>query len=79
MANLTITIPDDLARQAESMGLLSEDALVSLIRNAVQHGRTDELFAAADRLAALDLPPLTADEVQTEIAEARADYRARRP
>jgi hypothetical protein len=79
MANLTITIPDDLARQAESMGLLREETLVSLIRNAVQRGRTDDLFAAADRLAALDVPPLTADEVQTEIAAARADYRARRP
>jgi hypothetical protein len=76
---LTITIPDDLARQAESMGLLREEVLVALLRKTVQRGQIDALFTAADALAALDLCPLTTEEVQTEIAEARADQRASRP
>jgi hypothetical protein len=35
----------------------------------------DQLFAAADRLAAQDLPPLTEVEVETEIQAARSPRR----
>jgi hypothetical protein len=37
--------------------------------------RVDQLFAAADRLAAQDLPPLTEVEVETEIQAARSPRR----
>jgi hypothetical protein len=80
MATLTITVPDRLAKQAEELGLLNEEALVSLLEEALmRRRRIDELFDASDRLAALDLPPMSAEEVQAEIAEARASRRAGRP
>jgi hypothetical protein len=72
MATLKITIPDHLAEQAESMGLLRDEVIVSLLSEAVRRGKVDDLFLAVDRLAELDLPLMTADEIQTEIAEARA-------
>jgi hypothetical protein len=37
--------------------------------------RVDQLFAAADRLVAQDLPPLTEVEVETEIQAARSPRR----
>jgi hypothetical protein len=78
MATIKITIPDLLAEQAESMGLLRDDVIVSLLADAVRRGNVSKLFVAADRLAGLDLPPLNSDEVQGEIAEARAGRRAGR-
>lgn len=79
MATVTISIPDQLADQAKSMGLLDTGALASLLRNAIRDKQIADMFDAADRLAALDLPVLTVDEVQAEISAARAERRARRP
>jgi hypothetical protein len=38
--------------------------------------RIEALFDAADRLAALDLPPLSESEIEAEIQAARAERRA---
>jgi hypothetical protein len=78
MATIKITIPDLLAEQAESMGLLRDEVIVSLLTDAVRLAKVNDLFVAADRLADLDLPAMSADEVQAEIAAARADRRAGR-
>ncbi|MEW5989405.1 MAG: hypothetical protein AB1791_22485 [Chloroflexota bacterium] len=73
---LTLTLPDDLARQARAAGLLTPEVIVNLIEGEVQRRqRVSALFAAADRLAALDIPPLTEAEIDAEIEAAR---RARR-
>jgi hypothetical protein len=73
---LTLTLPDALASEAEAAGLLNAKAIETLLLAEVRRRRSDALFDAADRLAALDLPPLTSDEVQTEIEMARAARRA---
>lgn len=79
MATVTITIPDQLADQAKSMGLLDSGALSSLLRDAVRDKQIAELFDASDKLAALDLPVMTSEEVEAEISAVRAERRARRP
>jgi len=73
---LRLTLPDSLAREAEAKGLLTPQALESLLRAELQRGRVNQLFQAADRLATL--PPLTEAEVEAEIQAARAERRAAR-
>jgi hypothetical protein len=73
---VTLTLPDSLAREAEASGLLTPQGLEALLREEVQRRRVTQLFEAADRLAAL--PPLTEAEVEAEIQAARAERRAAR-
>jgi hypothetical protein len=74
---LTLALPEQLAREAEANGLLKPEALERLLRDELRRRRVGELFAAADRLAALPEPPLTEAEVLAEIQAARAERRAR--
>ncbi len=75
---LTLTLPDTLAREAEARGLLTAEALAALIRAEVQRRRVAQLFAAVDHLAALPTPPLTEAEVEAEIQAVRSERRAAR-
>jgi hypothetical protein len=75
---LTLTLPASLVREAEAQGLLTSDMLEVLLRAEVQRRRVMDLFAAADRLVALPLAPLTEAEVEAEIHAARVERRAAR-
>lgn len=76
MTNITVRLPDELARQAQSAGLLRDEAIAALLRDAMQKRQVDQLFDTMDKLAALE-PKLTEEEIDAEIAIARAE-RARR-
>ena len=75
LVELKLTLPDALARDAEAAGLLSPESIERLLREEVRRRRVDQLFDAADRLAALDLPALTGAEVEAEIRAVRAKRR----
>ena len=66
-----IKLPDQLRKQAEAAGLLSPKAIERLLREELRRQRVAGLFAAADCLASLDLPPLTDEEIEQEIRKAR--------
>lgn len=66
-------LPDNLAREAN--GLLTPEAIESLLRAEIRRRRVDKLFDAANRLAALDTP-LTESEVEAEIAAVRQARRS---
>jgi hypothetical protein len=72
---LTLTLPDSLVQEAEANGLLTSQVLESLLRTELQRRRQVQLFEAADRLAALPLPPITEAEVVAEIQAARTERR----
>ena len=72
---LTLTLPDTLAREAQARGLLTSRGVEALLRAELQHRRVEQLFAAADQLAALPLAPLTEAEIEAEIQAARAQKR----
>lgn len=76
MTNITVSLPDELAQQAQSAGLLRPEAIERLLRDAMKKRQTDQLFITMDHLVALE-PALTEAEIDAEIAAARAD-RARR-
>jgi hypothetical protein len=73
---IKLSLPDNLAREAEARGLLTPKALQQMIDAEVERQRkVDRLFTTMDDLAAVDLPPLSAEELNTEIKAARAERR----
>lgn len=72
---LKLTLPDGLAREAEASGLLTPEAIEALLREEIRRRRVNQLFEVADRLANLDVPPLTESEVEAEIEAARHSRR----
>lgn len=75
MTTLKLTLPERLAREADAAGLLKPNAIKRLLRAEIRRRRVEKLFRAADRLAAVDVPPLTSAEIETEIQEVRAKRR----
>lgn len=76
MTNVTLSLPDDLAQQAKSAGLLRPEVIEALLREAMRKRQVDELFTTMGKLASLK-PQLTEAEIDAEVAAARAE-RARR-
>ncbi len=76
MTEITVSLPDDLAQAARSAGLLRDEAIAALLREAMQKRQVDRLFDTIGKLAELE-PALTEAEIDAEIAATRAD-RARR-
>jgi hypothetical protein len=74
--DVRLTLSDQEAREAKASGLLSPGSLEALLRSELKRRRVDRLFTAADRLASLSLPPLTEEEVESEIQAVRAQRRA---
>ena len=72
---IKLNLPDNLAREAETNGLLRPEAIESLLWEELRRRRVNNLFAAADRLAALD-SPLTETELEAEIAAVRQARRS---
>lgn len=72
MTNVTVSLPDDLAQQAQAAGLLRPAALETLLREAIKRRDIAELFASIDKLNALE-PVLTEEQIDAEIEAARAE------
>ena len=72
MSEILLTLPDNLAREAEANGLLKPEFIASLLRTEIRRRRVNKLFAAADRLADLDEPITDA-----EIAASRRERRSK--
>ena len=75
MSEVVLNLSDSLAKEAEANGLLRPEFIESLLRAEIRRRRVNKLFAAADRLADLELPPLTEAEVEAEIIKARQSRR----
>ncbi len=73
---VTLNLPDALAKEAARMGLLESDALQALLRAAVRERRIQRMFAAMDLLQDAKLPPLTMEEIQAEVERVREQQRA---
>lgn len=71
---LKLVLPDSLAREAEVSGLLTPESIEALLRAEIRRRRVNKLFAASDRLAALETP-LTEEEIEAEITAVRQSRR----
>ena len=77
MTTVQITLPDQLAQDAQRAGLLSSAKLEQWLREQLRTQHADELFAAMDRMAAVEEPAvMSPEEVAKEIAAMRAERRA---
>ena len=77
MTTVQITLPDQLAQEAQQAGLLSPELLEKWLREQLRTQRMDQLFSAMNRMNAVDDPAIMSPEaVATEIATMRAERRA---
>ena len=75
---LKLSLPDQLANQAQAAGLLTPEAIEQMLKRELKRRAGEQLLESAAKLAAVDLPPLTESEIQAEIDAARSERRARR-
>jgi hypothetical protein len=82
MTELTVTLPDELARKAQEAGLLNSAGVERALRETLKREAGRKLLEIADRLQAANIPPMTEEELNSEIKSVREEMRnerARRP
>ena len=78
MTTIQLTLPDQLAQEAERAGLLSPESLEEWLRKKLKAKAAEQLFAAMDRMAAVNDPSyMSPEEVAEEIKAMRAERRAK--
>ena len=78
MTTVQITLPDQLAQDAQLAGLLSPIKLERWLRDELKAQRANSLFEAMDRMAAVDEPAvMSPQEMAEEIANMRAERRTK--
>ena len=75
---LTLHLPDELARKAQAAGLLNSEAIERLLRAQLRKQASQELRVILDKVRTSGIPPMSEDEVQAEIDAYRAERRAER-
>jgi len=75
MTTLQITLPDALAQEAASAGLLVPEKLERILRDRRRAERIERMKAARARLAAEPLAPMTPEEISDEIRAYRTEQR----
>lgn len=78
MTELTVTLPDELARKAEAAGILNAEGIERAIRDALKREAGRKLVEVAKSMQAADLAPMSEEEVKAEIDAVRAARRAKR-
>lgn len=72
---VTLDLPDRLAREAEDAGLLAPSALRDLLEEAMRQRAAQVLLDAASRVSDSGLEPLSMAEIQAEVAAVRRERR----
>jgi hypothetical protein len=77
MTTIHITLPDQLAKEAEEAGLLSPESLERMLRQKLQAPTLKQIFEAMDRVSEPGdeinfLPEAIAEEIRAMRAEKRA-------
>jgi hypothetical protein len=78
MTTIQIELPEATAQAARDAGLLTTQALERLLTEAIRRRHAaDALLSIADRVAAAGIPPMSLEEINTEVKAARAKRRDR--
>lgn len=75
MTTVQITLPDQLAQEAQRAGLLTQKKIESILREQLRTERVAKMQAARRTLTAEPLKPITPEEVQAEIEAYRIEQR----
>jgi hypothetical protein len=74
MSEVVLTLPDNIAKEAEEYGLFKPLIITSMLKEELRRRKINKLFETMDRLA--ELPdPLTEEEITEEIAAYRRERR----
>lgn len=74
---VTLDLPDRLAREAQAAGMLTPRALSRLLKEAMQRRAAQSLLAGAARATAAGSKPLSMKAIQAEVNAVRRARRAR--
>ena len=74
---LSIDVPDRLAEQARSAGLLKSSALIAWLREELRRRRAKPFGSVLTKLAARPGRALSDEEIEAEIAAVRTERRER--
>ena len=80
MTTLTVTVPDDLAKDLRDAGLLAPEgaeAMGAILRDSLRRYMVGDLIRTADRLLIPKGPTPTLEEIQEEVKAVRAEIRQR--
>jgi hypothetical protein len=75
MTVVQITLPDALAKEAASAGLLAPERIAGILREQLRAERVERLNVAREKLASDPIPVMTAEEIQAEIDAYRLEQR----
>jgi len=78
MTELTVTLPDELAKKAEAAGLLSPEGIERALRDALRREAGRKLTEIGKAMQAAGIPPMSEEEIQAEVDAVRAARRAKR-
>jgi hypothetical protein len=74
MTRIQIDLPDATAQAARDAGLLTPEALLRLLSDALRRRQAaDALLSVVDRVAAAGIPPMTMEEINAEVKATRAE------
>lgn len=78
MMNITIQLPDELVKQAQAAGILTDDQVASLLQTELERRqRQDKYFADLEALRNLQ-PPLSEAEIEAEMKAFKQERAANR-
>ena len=76
---VVLRLPESLAHDAECAGLLTSEAVATLVKREMGRRGFQRLRAEFDALGPDHNPPMTMDEISAVVREVRAEMLARDP
>lgn len=77
MTELVVKLPDELAKRAQRLGLLSDSAIQRLLEDAMRREAGRQLLQSVERIQAAGILPMSDEEIVAEVKAVRAERRAR--
>ena len=78
MTTVQVTLPDALAIAAQEAGLLTPQALERLLQDALRRREAaGRLLGVAERVARTGIPPMSMEEINSEVKAYRQERRRR--
>ena len=72
-----LDLPEGLVREAKKAGLLNAQSIEALLRNAMRQQALGRFLQVSERVAAAGIPPMSEEDIQTEIDAVRRARRKR--
>ena len=74
---IKLSLPDLFAREVKKAGLLNAQAIEALLREAMRKRALNSFLQTAERVAAAGVPPMSEEDIQTEVNIVRKARRKR--